>query len=92
MRSDIDKRSETQREIDDFLSKFEDPADELSADYSSYLNEKNTTKMTAAQTFHWKNVELPDFKKETAVKDVDVPDVSADAEAETKADKAPELL
>ena len=42
MRSDLDKRSETQREIDDFLSKFEDPVDELSADYSPYLNEKNT--------------------------------------------------
>lgn len=63
MRSDLDKRSETQREIDDFLSKFEDPADELSADYSPYLNEKNTTKMTAARSFYWKDVDSPDFKK-----------------------------
>ncbi|MCQ2562907.1 MAG: transglycosylase domain-containing protein [Mogibacterium sp.] len=63
MRSDLDERSETQREIDDFLSKFEDPADELSADYSPYLNEKNTTKMTAARSFYWKDVDSPDFKK-----------------------------
>ena len=63
MRSDLDKRSETQREIDDFLSKFEDPVDELSADYSPYLNEKNTTKMTAARSFYWKEVDSPDFKK-----------------------------
>ena len=93
MRSDLDKRSETQREIDDFLSRFEDPADELSADYSSYLNEKNTTKMTAAQTFHWKNVELPDFTKEKASKEtmaVDTPDASAEPEASEKADEKPE--
>ena len=63
MRSDLDKRSDTQREIDDFLSKFEDPADELSADYSPYLNEKNTTKMTAARSFYWKDVDSPDLKK-----------------------------
>ena len=63
MRSDRDNRSDTEREIDDFLSRFEDPADELSADYSSYLNEKNTTKMTAKQTFYWKNVDSPDLKK-----------------------------
>ena len=63
MRSDLDKRSETQREIDDFLSKFEDPVDELSADYSPYLNEKNTTKMTAARSFYWKEVDSPDFKR-----------------------------
>lgn len=63
MRSDRDKRSETEREIDDFLSRFEDPADELSSDYSSYFNESNTTKMTAAQTFAWKDLDPPDFKK-----------------------------
>ena len=63
MRSDRDKRTETEREIDEFLSKFENPSDELSADYSSYLNEKNTTKMTAAQTFHWKSVDSTDLSK-----------------------------
>lgn len=63
MKSDLDKRSETQREIDDFLSKFDDPADELSADYSPYLKEKNTTKMTAARSFYWKDVDSPDFNR-----------------------------
>ena len=57
MRSDRDKTPDAEREIEEFLSKFEDPADELSADYSSYLNEKNTTKMTAARTFHWQQIE-----------------------------------
>ena len=32
MRSDRDKRTDTEREIDEFLSRFDDPADELSAD------------------------------------------------------------
>ena len=62
MRSDRDKRTETEHEIDEFLAKFENPADELSADYSTYLNEDNTTRMTAAQTFHWKSVDSPDLK------------------------------
>ncbi len=63
MRSDRDKRTDTENEIDEFLAKFENPADELSADYSTYLDEDNTTRMTAAQTFHWKSVEAPDLKK-----------------------------
>ena len=63
MRSDKDKRTDSEREIDEFLSKFENPSDELSADYSSYLKEKNTTRMTAAQTFYWKNVDSPDLRK-----------------------------
>ncbi len=58
MRSDRDKTPDAEREIEEFLSKFEDPADELSADYSSYLSEKNTTKMTAARTFHWKQIDM----------------------------------
>lgn len=60
MRSDRDKRTDTEKEIDDFLSQFETPADELSADYSSYLTEPDTTKITAAQTFHWQNVNSAD--------------------------------
>ena len=51
MRSDRDKRSDSEREIDDFLSRFEDPAGDLSSDYSSYFNDSDTTKATAAQTF-----------------------------------------
>ena len=57
MRSDRGKTPDAEREIEEFLSQFEDPADELSADYSSYLGEKNTTKMTAARTFHWKQID-----------------------------------
>ena len=37
--SDEDNRSEKQRLIDEFLARFEDPADELSADISAYLND-----------------------------------------------------
>ena len=39
MRSDRDERTETEREIDDFLKKFETPADELSADITTYMEE-----------------------------------------------------
>ncbi len=62
MRSDRDKRSDSEREIDDFLSRFEDPAGDLSSDYSSYFNDSDTTKATAAQTFSWMEVESPDFR------------------------------
>ena len=52
MRSDRDKRTDSEREIDDFLSQFETPVDELSADINSYLETSDTTKMTAARTFY----------------------------------------
>ena len=39
MRSDRDNRSANEREIDDFLSQFETPLDEESADINSYLEE-----------------------------------------------------
>ena len=52
MRSDRDKRTDSEREIDDFLSQFETPVDELSADINSYLETTDTTKMTAARTFY----------------------------------------
>ena len=61
MRSDRDKRTDTEREIDDFLSKFDDPADELSADINSYLDEEDTAGSTPEQTFSWKNIDPPDF-------------------------------
>ena len=65
MRSDRDKRTDTEREIDEFLSKFESPADELSADIDSYLDDNSpedayvqkTAKVNAVQTFTWKNVD-----------------------------------
>ena len=65
MRSDRDERTETEREIDDFLSRFETPADELSADIGSYLKEKDTSEkaMTSA-TFSWKKVEVPEKSSE----------------------------
>lgn len=52
MRSNRDNRSDTEREIDDFLSQFDNPEDELSADVNSYLNAADTTRMTAARTFY----------------------------------------
>ena len=52
MRSDRDKRTDSEREIDDFLAQFETPVDELSADINSYLDTTDTTKMTAARTFY----------------------------------------
>ena len=86
MRSDRDKRSDTEREIDDFLSRFEDPADGLSSELSSYLNEKNTTKMTAAQTFYWKDGDSPDFTKS---KSEDKSSDKAKVKAEDKAVSKP---
>ena len=38
MRSDRDKRSDTEREIDDFLSQFDTPIDEIKTDVNSYLS------------------------------------------------------
>ena len=63
MRSDRDKRTDTEREIDDFLSKFENPADELSADIDSYLDEQNDPGSAPVQTFSWKVVDFPDLNE-----------------------------
>ena len=52
MRSDRDKRTDSEREIDEFLAQFETPVDELSADINSYLETSDTTKLTAARTFY----------------------------------------
>ena len=60
MRSDRDKRTDTEREIDDFLARFETPADELSADINSYLDEQNSSDTVSTQTFSWKKIDLPD--------------------------------
>ena len=49
MRSDRDKRTDSEREIDEFLAQFETPVDELSADINSYLETSDTTKLTAAR-------------------------------------------
>lgn len=52
MRSDRDKRTDQEREIDEFLARFEIPFDELSADAHHFLETKDTTKITAVQTFY----------------------------------------
>ena len=90
MRSDRDKRTDTEREIDDFLSKFENPADELSADINSYLdedeqerddndknaviNDQDTVKKAPVQTFSWKIIDPPEIADQ---KDVLFNNVSA---------------
>ena len=60
MSSDRDKRTDTEREIDDFLSKFDNPSDEMSADIDAYLDEQDSSKAAPAQTFSWKNVNSPE--------------------------------
>lgn len=52
MRSDRDKRTDKEKEIDDFLSQFDTPLDELDTDINSYLSEPTSTRYTAAHTFH----------------------------------------
>jgi len=77
MRSDRDKRTDTEREIDEFLSRFDDPADELSADINTYLNEQNTQPSEkSAQTFQWKVVESADSINSFEEKTVKEPPVS----------------
>ena len=67
MRSDRDKRTDNEREIDDFLAQFDTPVDELSADINSYLDAKDTTKLTAAHTFYGAKVsELAGSNEEAA--------------------------
>ena len=63
MRSDRDKRTDTEREIDEFLSKFDNPADELSTDIDSYLDDENAANKTPVQTFSWKQVDSPEITK-----------------------------
>ncbi len=68
MRSDRDKRTDTEREIDDFLSQFENPADELSADIDSYLSEQDPPNAVPAQTFSWKNIDPPRFGYDSPIR------------------------
>ncbi|HHW95116.1 MAG TPA: hypothetical protein GX736_04220 [Mogibacterium sp.] len=61
MRSNRDKRTDSEREIDDFLSQFESPVDDLSADVNSYLSDDlSSTKRIAEMTFYGN-----DYKKYT---------------------------
>lgn len=61
MRSDKEKITNSEREIDDFLSQFETPVDEISTDINSYLDDIDSAKATAAHTFY--NLKLSDFGK-----------------------------
>ena len=79
MRSDRDKRTDTEREIDEFLSRFDDPADELSADISSYINDQDpegtdvpgssvhdaqeSSNVTASHTFSWKEIDPSEYQE-----------------------------
>ena len=102
MRSDRDERTETEREIDDFLKKFETPADELSADITTYMEEQKDAMSESAQTFSWKKVVDPEFvevKEHTSVtedsddkKDIIVNEDSqeTDSPSEEKAETASE--
>ena len=80
MRSDRDKRTDTEREIDEFLSRFDDPADDLSADINSYINDQDSasfdepassvndnqdpSEVTASHTFSWKKID-PDEQQDS---------------------------
>lgn len=56
MRSNRDKRTDSEREIDDFLSQFESPVDNLSTDVNSYLSDDlSSTKRIAEITFYGKD-------------------------------------
>lgn len=81
MRSDRDKSTDKELEIDSFLSQFDDPADD-SADYSSYLSESDTTRITAAQNFNWKKVESPNLSK------IENPEEDKEEKAEVKQKKS----
>ena len=60
MRSDRDKRTETEKEIDDFLSKFENPADEITSDIDTYLDEPASAAADKGKTFSWEKVDEAD--------------------------------
>ena len=89
MRSDRDKRTETEREIDDFLSQFDPPAEELSTDINSYLNEngleykenQSTAKSAVAHTFTWKII---DPQEQAEAQDSNVNKVSESYDGEKK--------
>ncbi|MBR0307357.1 MAG: transglycosylase domain-containing protein [Mogibacterium sp.] len=70
MRSDRDKRTESEKDIDDFLSQFDTPADDLSADYSEYLDEPEAPSADPVNSgskgssgFSWKSVGTSDLEK-----------------------------
>lgn len=84
MRSDKDKRTETEKDIDDFLSKFESPSDGSAADYSTYL-ENEETAASNGPSFNWKDVESDDLTQESG--SIAETAKNAEADNEKKTDK-----
>ena len=92
MRSDRDKRTDSEREIDDFLAQFETPVDELSADINSYLDTTDTTKMTAARTFYgaeFKNTGSSDPASVSDVSEAETADLTAAVVNDGSSDVSP---
>lgn len=52
MRTDRDQRTDKEIEIDEFLSQFDTPIDDLNTDINSYLDDLDSTKKVAADTFY----------------------------------------
>ncbi|MBQ6151231.1 MAG: transglycosylase domain-containing protein, partial [Mogibacterium sp.] len=82
MRSDKDKRTETEKDIDDFLSKFESPSDGSAADYSTYLEHEETA-ASNGPSFNWKDVESDDLTQESGSVAETAKNAEADNEKET---------
>lgn len=59
MRSDRDKRTDTEKEIDDFLSRFENPVDEMSDDIDTYLDDADDA-LDSGKTFSWEKIDAVD--------------------------------
>ena len=68
MRSDRDNKTDKEREIDEFLSQFETPVDEIEADVNEYLDveddSRTTTKKTSA--FKWAENAFSNIKENTS--------------------------
>lgn len=57
MRSDKKKNTDPNRDIDDFLSRFDEIADENAEDFSNYIEDEELSSSTSSeQTFQWKEV------------------------------------
>lgn len=73
MRSDKKKKADPNRDIDDFLSKFDEAAEEDSKDFSNYLDEElseDTGKSeSSGQTFQWKEIDAAKSSPKNKTKD-----------------------
>ena len=71
MRSKNDGRTDKEREIDAFLSQFDNPDDESSLDYDSYL-EPADKDPASGQTFSWKDVRNDKIRTEITPEDLGI--------------------